>query len=232
MPSTPRSAASRRSRRVSSAATTSASASAARNRCDASAGLPSGAPARTSVPVPAASLTGPVSQRGAPGRRERRPYDGAVATTYAEARAPDSAYDDVEPAQRSLRERFAPPMPDDRLWGWLGPGIVTLLAAFLRFDRLRIPHGVVFDEVYYSKDSHDLLRHGVELNQEGTGPGFVVHPPLGKWAIALGEKMFGYNEFGWRFSAAVAGTVSVLIMCRVARRMTRSTLLGCFAGVL
>ncbi len=39
-------------------------------------------------------------------------------------------------------------------------------------------------------------------------------------------------EFGWRFSAAVAGTLSVLLLVRIARRMFGSTILGCAAGLL
>ncbi|WP_336217223.1 phospholipid carrier-dependent glycosyltransferase, partial [Nonomuraea sp. LPB2021202275-12-8] len=57
-------------------------------------------------------------------------------------------------------------------------------------------------------------------------------PPLGKWMIGAGEWLFGMTPFGWRFAAAVVGTLSILILARVARRMTRSTLLGCFAGLL
>jgi dolichyl-phosphate-mannose-protein mannosyltransferase len=60
----------------------------------------------------------------------------------------------------------------------------------------------------------------------------VAHPPLGKWMIGLGEWLFGMNPFGWRFVAALVGTLSILIIARVARRMTRSTLLGCFAALL
>ncbi|MDH2430928.1 phospholipid carrier-dependent glycosyltransferase, partial [Sphaerisporangium sp. TRM90804] len=58
------------------------------------------------------------------------------------------------------------------------------------------------------------------------------HPPLGKWLIGVGEWLFGADPFGWRFAAAVAGVVSILVVARVARRMTRSTLLGCLAGLL
>ena len=32
-----------------------------------------------------------------------------------------------------------------------------------------------------------------------------VHPPLGKWLIALGIRIFGMNPVGWRIGAAVAG---------------------------
>jgi dolichyl-phosphate-mannose--protein O-mannosyl transferase len=60
----------------------------------------------------------------------------------------------------------------------------------------------------------------------------VVHPPLGKWLIAAGEQIFGYNSLGWRFSAAVVGSLAILVVGRTARRLTRSTLLGCFAALL
>ena len=126
--------------------------------------------------------------------------------------------------------RLSPPMPADGLWGWLGPLLVTLLAGVLRFSRLSVPKTRIFDETYYAKDAWSLLHHGVEVDK-GVGE-FVAHPPLGKWAIALGEAAFGNNSFGWRFSAAVAGTLAVLMLARIARRLFRSTLLGCLAGLL
>lgn len=123
-------------------------------------------------------------------------------------------------------------MPSDRLGSWLWAALVTLLAGVLRFDRLGWPPEKIFDEIYYAKDSHDLLLRGVELNSTDSGPGFVVHPPMGKWLIAAGEQLFGYNSVGWRVSAAVVGSLAVLVLFRVARRMTRSTLLGGVAGLL
>ena len=60
----------------------------------------------------------------------------------------------------------------------------------------------------------------------------VVHPEVGKWLIALGEKAFGMDPFGWRIAAAVVGALMVLVMCRLARRLTGSTVLGCVAGLL
>ena len=130
------------------------------------------------------------------------------------------------------RARLDVRMPDDRLTSWLWAGAVTLVAAVLRFVGLGAPQSKIFDEVYYSYDAHNLLLHGVELNTHGTGPGFVVHPPDGKWLIAIGEWLFGYNSFGWRFASAVIGSLSVLLLVRVGRRMFRSTVLGCVAGLL
>ena len=155
-------------------------------------------------------------------------------------------------------EPAAPPTWRERLQplvgrgGWLATLAVTLLAGVLRFVRLDLPYngdvaGKVFDEVYYACDAQNLLRFGVEhmtlsdpddtgvagsCTPTGEGGSFVVHPPLGKWAIALGIRLFGVTPFGWRSAAAVAGTLTVLIVVRVGRRMTGSTLLGCLAGTV
>ncbi len=147
-----------------------------------------------------------------------------------------------------LARRLAPPIPGSALWGWAGPLLVTAFGTFLRFSRLSVPHAIVFDETYYVGDAYGILRHGVEINHVknadallasgssthilGSGGEFVVHPPLGKVLIAGGEWLFGLTPFGWRFSVAVLGSLAILMTARIARRMTRSTLLGCVAGLL
>src|SRR5580700_5746731 len=153
----------------------------------------------------------------------------------------------------TLRARLSSPMPDDRPWGWLGPLLVTAFGAFLRFDRLQVPRALIFDETYYAKDAWSILNHGVELtlvpnanpmivaghtnffqrcNGTSSCGEYVVQPEVGKLLIAAGEWLFGLNPFGWRFASAVFGSLAILLMCRIARRMTRSTLLGCVAGLL
>jgi len=148
---------------------------------------------------------------------------------------------------RSLRDRLVPPMPPASWLGWAGPLLVTAFGGFLRFYRLGVPRAVVFDETYYVPDAWSILKHGVEYSHPKninallvsgsthilTSPGeYVAHPPLGKAMIAVGEWMFGLTPFGWRFAVAVAGTLSILMTARITRRMTRSTLLGCVAGLL
>ncbi|MEU9704393.1 phospholipid carrier-dependent glycosyltransferase [Streptomyces sp. NPDC047981] len=135
-----------------------------------------------------------------------------------------------------------------RLAGWGGPLLVALVAGVLRFWNLGKPHAVIFDETYYAKDSWALINQGYEgawpkdidktiLNDPDsvlipTDPGYVVHPPMGKWVIGLGEKLIGFEPFGWRFMVALLGTLSVLMLCRIGRRLFRSTFLGCLAGLL
>ncbi|HEY9329135.1 MAG TPA: phospholipid carrier-dependent glycosyltransferase [Streptomyces sp.] len=144
-----------------------------------------------------------------------------------------------------------PPPVAERLvrWSaWGGPLLVAAVAGVLRFWNLGSPHAVIFDETYYAKDSWALIRQGYEgswpkdvdkliLNDPSqvpvpTDPGYVVHPPVGKWIIGIGEQLFGFTPFGWRFMAAVLGTLSVLMLCRIGRRLFRSTFLGCLAGAL
>jgi dolichyl-phosphate-mannose--protein O-mannosyl transferase len=60
----------------------------------------------------------------------------------------------------------------------------------------------------------------------------VVHPEVGKWMIAAGEWVFGMDPFGWRVAAAVTGALTVLVLARLVRRLTGSTLVGCLAGLL
>ncbi len=130
------------------------------------------------------------------------------------------------------RARLAPWRPADRVSSWIWTGLVGLLALALRLTHLSFPPYKIFDEIYYSTDAWTLFHHGFEVDTKTNGPALVAHPPLGKWFIGVGEWLFGYNSFGWRFSAAIAGSIAVILLCRLGRRLFRSTLLGCVAGVL
>ncbi len=149
----------------------------------------------------------------------------------------------------SARRRMVPVLPrDEKFVGWAATLAVTLLAGFLRLWHLGRPNQFLFDETYYAKDAWSLWHHGYVtgyvdkanpriLKGQVDGlftdtPSMVVHPEVGKWIIGLGEHIFGMNSFGWRISAAVVGTLMVLVMIRLVRRLTGSTLLGCTAGLL
>ena len=92
---------------------------------------------------------------------------------------------------------------------------VTLLALFLRLWHLGTPHAFLFDETYYAKDAWSLRHYGYVTGLrrrrqrqdprrhrhrpvERTPRAMIVHPEVGKWLIALGEKAFGMDPFGWR----------------------------------
>ena len=127
----------------------------------------------------------------------------------------------------------APRLPSDVGRGWAVTAILTAVAAVLRFWQLgyRTDGGTpIFDEKYYALNSWEVLNNGgYEANP---GYGVVVHPPLGKQLIAIGEWLFGYNGLGWRFTTAVCGVIIVALVIRVVRRMTGSTFIGGLAGIL
>ncbi|GAA1187901.1 phospholipid carrier-dependent glycosyltransferase [Streptomyces hebeiensis] len=157
----------------------------------------------------------------------------------------------TRPSDRLWAVLAVPPALAARLvrWSaWGGPLLVALVAGLLRFWNLGSPKAVIFDETYYAKDAWALVNQGYEgswpkdvdkaiLKDPSsvpvpTDPGYVVHPPMGKWVIGIGEQIFGFTPFGWRFMVALLGTLSVLMLCRIGRRLFRSTFLGCLAGAL
>ena len=109
--------------------------------------------------------------------------------------------------------------------------LIIAFALILRLWRLSLPKGYIFDEVYYAKNANSLIRNGVELNSQGQAE-FIVHPPLGKWLIGIGIKIFGNNEFGWRISAAVIGTLSVLLIYFITKELFNSIFLSNIAAAL
>ncbi len=112
----------------------------------------------------------------------------------------------------------------------IAPILIALASFVLRIINLGLPKGFVFDEVYYVDGARDFLKHGVEI--DGANPEFIVHPPVGKWLIASGIKLFGDNEFGWRFASAVFGTLLILLFARLVHVLFYSPLLTALGAAL
>ena len=120
---------------------------------------------------------------------------------------------------------------------------VTAIAGAIRFTHLSRPPELFFDENYYAKagciliggsdrvckvvssDEHYWRDHKWDV-------GSWVHPPLGKWTIGMGEKLFGVTPFGWRFSSAVAGTLIVTFVAVIAQLLFGSAIWTFIAGLL
>jgi dolichyl-phosphate-mannose--protein O-mannosyl transferase len=151
----------------------------------------------------------------------------------------------LEPPRTLERLREGP--PPDRLIGWLVTLGITALAFVIRFVNFDYPPKLIFDETFYAKDAWTLWKFGYETtwpddaNEQilagnwdvyNTDPSYVVHPPVGKWLIGFGEQLFGLNSFGWRFMPLIFGTLLIFFTIRLARRLSRSTLIGGIAGLL
>src|SRR5688500_20389157 len=95
---------------------------------------------------------------------------------------------------------------------------LTLLAGILRIVRLGAPPFLSGDERFYVNDacwylfsSGDVCAVGEEMNLE--------HPPLGKWLVAVGMRIFGDNPWGHRIVPAILGTLTIPLVYLLARRL-------------
>ncbi|MGY1856091.1 phospholipid carrier-dependent glycosyltransferase [Modestobacter sp. SYSU DS0290] len=112
------------------------------------------------------------------------------------------------------------------LWVWALPLALLLLAAGVRLWALGDPGRLYFDEKYYVQDAVDYLNRGVE-------EGRPVHPPMGKWVIALGIELFGSaTPTGWRLGVAVAGSLTVLLTYLSGLRLFRRPAPAALAALL
>ena len=118
-----------------------------------------------------------------------------------------------------------PPQTSRRPWQLkdsVAVGLLTSVAGLVRVLNLSRPGGFVFDEFYaadacwYVYGSRSLCLTGHEIT--------VVHPPLGKWLMGLGIRLFGFSPSGWRIASAVAGTLTVAALYLLARKLLSSTI--------
>ena len=137
---------------------------------------------------------------------------------------------------------------------WVVPLLITLFGGLIRFIRLDYPHQIMFDETYYVKDAWSMMMTGEArdwpkyvdgvhidtLFAQGqtylysSSAEYIVHPPMGKWLMAIGLKLFGgaASSFAWRATSAIVGTLAILLICRVALHLFHNLTIAAFAGLL
>lgn len=198
------------------------------------------APAGAAAPAAAGTAQGSASS------------SGAQAGTAATAGAAAPVLESPQPRTREqLRAVLGLPsrLPSRVVTrnGWVATVVTTLIAAFTRLWNLGSPHEIMFDETYYVKDAYSIWHLGYEgtwaqnanasfvrgnfsmLSPEAS---FVVHPPLGKWLIAMGMEAVGpASSWGWRLAVALAGIATVFLLCRLVWRLFPSPLLVGLAGL-
>lgn len=120
---------------------------------------------------------------------------------------------------------------------------VGLIAGALRLSHLGFPQRRMFDEYFYSKSACIFLDYSNDIcdvnssderfwREDKNDTGAWVHPPLGKWMIAVGELAFGVDSFGWRVSAAVTGTATVMVLALIVQLLFASPIWTFAAGLL
>jgi dolichyl-phosphate-mannose-protein mannosyltransferase len=148
-----------------------------------------------------------------------------TALTAAAAHAtasPDTAPPDTAPA---VPPPLHPPAPLLPRRVRVAAGLCALATAAAWGIHLGRPGVLVFDEAYYAVNAWEIADNGVEI-------GNVVHPPLAKWLIAGGMRLFGFTPFGWRIVPLLAGALTVGLAVCAAFVLTRSLRLALLAALI
>jgi dolichyl-phosphate-mannose--protein O-mannosyl transferase len=124
-------------------------------------------------------------------------------------------------------------------WFWLGMASIFLLSASLRFWGLGRFNTLVFDEVYFAKYGNNYLNHTAF---------FDVHPPLGKYLIAIGIWLGSHfsvgkdtvnsltgsqlSTFSYRWMNALVGSFIPLVVGAIAYQLSRRRSYAFIAALL
>ena len=110
--------------------------------------------------------------------------------------------------------------------------LVTAIATVSRSIHLTRPNTIVFDEFFYAREACFLVQGSQQIC--GIGERAISpHPPLGKWLISLGIRVFGYSPLGWRIAALIAGILTVSLLYLLGRRLLGTAIgAGVAAGLL
>jgi len=88
--------------------------------------------------------------------------------------------------------------------------ILTVMAFITRFYHLGVPSSIVSDEHYFVDFGRHYLTHTFYHD---------VHPPLGKFFLALGMRIFGDTPFGWRFFTGLFGSLMIPLAYLLAKKI-------------
>jgi dolichyl-phosphate-mannose-protein mannosyltransferase len=100
---------------------------------------------------------------------------------------------------------------------------ITFVGGAVRLVRLSAPHSLIGDEGFYARDGCWYVKaseHVCQVHREVSDE----HPPLAKWLIGSGIRLFGFDTLGWRIAAALAGTLTILLLYLLGKKILRSSL--------
>lgn len=99
-------------------------------------------------------------------------------------------------------------------WEYLPLVIIVVLTLALHFSFIMRPGVTIGDETYYVGDARSIISGGSDLIPE--------HPPLAKLFIIAGIRIFGDNPLGWRFFSVIFGTIAIILLYFICRKLKMS----------
>lgn len=114
---------------------------------------------------------------------------------------------------------------------------ILFLASLLRFGNLGHPKAYIFDEVYHAFTAREYMTGNIDAWEWWTTPPPGVayewtHPPVAKYGMVLGMKIFGNNEYGYRSGSALFGVLSILGIYLFTQAVTKNKSLALLSAFL
>jgi len=109
-------------------------------------------------------------------------------------------------------------------WEYFWVCLLVLVTVAMHFSIISQPNTPIFDEQYYVEDARQVLS--------GEGAIRPEHPPLGELFIVFGMFLFGDTPIGWRFFSMVFGSISIVLLYLICRRLALSKKIAFLATFL
>lgn len=110
--------------------------------------------------------------------------------------------------------------------------VLGVVATFILFGRLGRGILANYDDAYYAQKAKEMLQGGDWLTPHFAGHVRLDNPPLFLWMIAAGFLMFGVGKLGAAFFSAAAGCGCVVLLPRLARRLSLGEFEAWSAGAI
>lgn len=82
-----------------------------------------------------------------------------------------------------------------------------------------------FDEIYHARTAYEMTQDGVYCYEN-------THPPLGKFIISIGIRIFGMCPFGWRIMGTLFGIAMLPIFYLFTKKFFKETWIATITTVL
>lgn len=116
--------------------------------------------------------------------------------------------------------------------------LILIIGFILRVWRIELPPTYIFDEVYHVPSLRAFAQNNPEafdVYAKAPEPNTAydwLHPPLAKLIQAGSVLVLGDNSFGWRFPAAVFGTLAIAAVYYLALTVIGKTSIALLAAAL
>mgnify|MGYP001579406121 CR=1 FL=1 len=110
--------------------------------------------------------------------------------------------------------------------------LLTLLFSFIIFFRIDWLSLANWDEAWYGGIARGIAQTGNFMKMDWNGKIYYHHPPLGFMLMAISIKAFGITELAVRFTSAILGLGSIILLYFIGNKLFKSRLVGFAASLI